>query len=172
MKSKNTALEKQYKETELGPLPRDWEFVRLGNHCNVYSGYAFKSNNFVNEGILIIKIRNLQDGTIKIDKKSSYYPVDKLDEKLEKFILKSGDILIALTGATTGKIAVVPIKFKNSLLNQRVGKFQIFSTKLYSNFFRFFSLSKQFQQSIQDNILKSAQGNISPKQIENFKIPR
>jgi len=160
-----------YRMTELGPLPVEWEVVRLGDYCHVYSGYAFKSGDFCNEGVLVVKIGNLQNGSIVLDNRSSFSPSEKVDNYLQKFVLGEGDILIALTGATTGKIAIVPEKFNGALLNQRVGKFDIFDNALHRLFSKFYFSTNDFQESIKTSILQSAQGNISPKQIEDFLVP-
>jgi type I restriction enzyme S subunit len=145
--------------------------VRLGNYCRLFSGYAFKSSDFVDSGIMVVKIGNLQNGTIIIDKRTSYFPPQKVTRQIEKYRLYEGDVFIALTGATTGKIAVVPKEFEGSLLNHRVGKFEIFSRNLCRNFFRYLCLLDFFQKRIKENILQSAQGNISPRQIEQILIP-
>ena len=171
MKEKNTTqtAENGFKETEIGLIPIDWDIDKLGKYCEVFSGNAFKSSDFAEKGVLIVKIGNLQDGTIVVDNRTNYYP-KTIDESLKKFVLKKEDVLIALTGATTGKVAVVPEKFEGSLLNQRVGKFNIFDKKLDNSFFRFFSITSRFQDDIKGNILKSAQGNVSPKKIEQLMI--
>ena len=157
--------------TELGPLPEEWEVARMGDYCNVHSGYAFKSQGFCEDGILVVKIGNLQNDTVVIDNRTSFFPSEKVSEYLRKFILEKDNVLIALTGATTGKIAVVPEKFEGALLNQRVGKFAVFNEGLHSPFSRFYFTTKEFQEKIKENILQSAQGNVSPKQIENIRIP-
>jgi type I restriction enzyme S subunit len=165
---------RKLKKTEIGEIPEDWEVVRLGRECEVFSGFAFSSSDFTSEGIPVIKIGNLQDGTIVLDQRTSFYPKEKLQDnknKLSKYILKEGDVLIALTGATTGKTAVVPREFSGALLNQRVGKFNVFSKNLNLQFARYFFMSRYFQEKILESILQSAQGNVSPKQVEQVKIP-
>jgi type I restriction enzyme S subunit len=165
---------RKLKKTEIGEIPEDWEVVRLGRECEVFSGFAFSSSDFTSEGIPVIKIGNLQDGTIVLDQRTSFYPKEKLQDnknKLSKYILKEGDVLIALTGATTGKTAVVPREFSGALLNQRVGKFNVFSNNLNLQFARYFFMSRYFQEKILESILQSAQGNVSPKQVEQVKIP-
>ena len=157
--------------TELGLLPEEWEVARMGDYCNVHSGYAFKSQDFCEGGILVVKIGNLQNDTVVIDNRTSFFPSEKVSEYLRKFILEKDNVLIALTGATTGKIAVVPEKFEGALLNQRVGKIAVFNECLHSSFSRFYFTTKEFQEKIKENILQSAQGNVSPKQIENIRIP-
>lgn len=161
----------EYKESELGLLPESWKLAKLGNYCKLLGGFAFKSEDYSKDGILIVKIGNLQNGTIELNKESTFFPQIKINESLRKFALKEGDVLIALTGATTGKTAIVPKIFENSLLNQRVGKFEIFDNRLDYLFTRFYVSTEYFQKGIQNNILQSAQGNVSPKQIENLPIP-
>ena len=172
MKSNNNEILPQgYKMTELGPLPEEWEVVRLGDYCNIFSGYAFKSDDFCNDGVLVVKIGNLQNGSIVLNDKESFFPREKINDDISKFILNEGDILMALTGATTGKIALVPKSVNGALLNQRVGKFSIYNSSLYSSFAKYYFMTDEFQDTIKKNILQSAQGNISPKQIETFKLP-
>jgi len=167
----NDIIPQGFKMTELGVLPEEWEVVRLGEYCNVFSGYAFKSDDFCNNGVLVVKIGNLQNGSIVFNTKDSFFPREKINDDISKFILNEGDILIALTGATTGKISLVPKSVNGALLNQRVGKFSIYNDLLYKSFARYYFLTDEFQNHIKINIMQSAQGNISPKQIETFPIP-
>jgi len=167
----NDILPQAYKMTELGALPEEWEVVRLGEYCKVFSGYAFKSDDFCNNGVLVVKIGNLQNGSIVFNTKESFFPREKINDDISKYILNEGDILIALTGATTGKISLVPKSVNGALLNQRVGKFSIYNDSLYKSFVMYYVMTDEFQNYIKKNILQSAQGNISPKQIETFSIP-
>jgi len=159
------------RQTEIGLIPEHWQVVRLGNYCKVFSGFAFKSEDFNQDGVLVIKIGNLRDGKIVIDARSNFFPKNKITPNIRKFLLKTGDVLIALTGATTGKVAVVQKEFEGSLLNQRVGKFEIFSKALSNSYLIYCVSLSYFQNKISENILKSAQGNISPKNIENLFVP-
>jgi len=165
-----------FKQTKTDRMPEDWEMVRLVNHVDVYSGYAFKRQDFLTDkskGIPIIKIGNLQNGTVIIDDNTSYVAKD-FYEKFPDFKLHSGDVLIALSGATTGKIAVANKNLGLVLVNQRVGKFKIVdSKKIIQQFFYYFAQSENFRRFIFRNIGQSAQGNLSPSQILNseFLIP-
>ena len=167
----NDIIPQGYRMTELGALPEEWEVVRLGEYCKVFSGYAFKSDDFCNNGVLVVKIGNLQNGSIVFNTKESFFPREKINDDISKYILNEGDILIALTGATTGKISLVPKSVNGALLNQRVGKFSIYNDSLYKSFVMYYVMTDEFQNHIKKNILQSAQGNISPKQIETFSIP-
>jgi len=161
-----------FNETELGTLPKCWSIEELGSVCRVEGGFAFKSASFSNSGIPIIKIGDMQDGTVKFNSNSSFLPINGFDNSYLKYVLKQGDVLIAMTGATTGKISVVPQLFNNSLLNQRVGKFVLIDFERFNlEFGRFYFLTNNFQKRVSENILQSAQGNISPKSIERIIIP-
>ena len=67
------------------------------------------------------KIKNIDDGKINLND-CSFVSFDKI-EKAKDFLVHAGDVLIAMTGATLGKFAIVPQINEPLLVNQRVGKF-------------------------------------------------
>lgn len=142
------------------------EKVKLGDVCKVQGGYAFKSKEFQKDSIPIIRIGNIQDNEVEID-----YNVCFTKEFLNKhpeFEIKYGDILIAMSGATVGKIG----KYQNdtkALLNQRVGNF-IVTEKLEKRYLYFLLQSPLFEKFILNNAFGCAQPNISSKQIEGFEF--
>ena len=154
-------------------IPEGWEKVELGNYIDLVGGFAFKSNDFKKKSpdtIPLIKIGDLQNGKVSLSDKTSYLP-DSYFEDYDGFQLNIGDVLIAMSGATTGKIAVMKGDIKKALLNQRVGLFKIVKTdKVDSEFFFHYSQSKDFKILIQKNIGQSAQGNISPTDIKKIKV--
>ena len=93
--------------------------LKLKDVCDINGGYAFKSTQYKNEGIPLIRIGDICDNLIDISEKMVY--IDDDINKYEKFIIKKGDILVALSGATTGKFGIYNDD-KASLLNQRVAK--------------------------------------------------
>ena len=160
------------KQTEIGPVPESWEVIKLGKNCRVQSGFSFRSKDYVKEdgGIPITKIGDIQDGGVYYTEKSSYVPAEFWeDQRLEQFKLQMGDVLIALTGATTGKSGVFLHK-QRAFLNQRAGRFLPDDINLKRCFLPFLVLQPYFQNEIRSNILVAAQGNISPKRIERIMI--
>ena len=152
-------------------LPEHWKTEKLGQLCRVFSGYGFKTKDYAKEGIPLIKIGNLQDGEVVINPDNNYMPESwRQNEKLQKFILKSRDILIALTGMT-GKTAVVPPSLAGAFLNQRVGKIELISPDAEQDFILVVTKTEFFQETIQQNTFRSVQGNISPSSIAEIFIP-
>ena len=118
----------------------------------------------------MIKIKNIKNKTIDFSS-ISYISMDKINGNISKFFVGSGDILIAMTGATVGKIALVPKRNGRALVNQRVGKFFLGEKPLEKVGFLYSILSKtEIFNEIVSTAHGSAQPNISPTQIENIKI--
>lgn len=142
-----------------------WKTIKLGEVANFISGYSFSSDDFIDEGIALIKISNIQNDNINIDNNTVYLPIEFKD-KYHKFIIKTNDLLIAMSGATTGKMGV--FKQENiALLNQRVGiirakenfcqNFLIYILRIYTN-------------KILEMAYGGAQPNISSNDIYKIKI--
>ena len=90
--------------------------MKLNEICEVYSGYALKAFNDAEDGFPVIKIGNIfMDGTLNLEE--CQYTTDGVNEK---YYSQRGDIYIALSGATTGKIGIMDASEKY-VINQRVG---------------------------------------------------
>ena len=152
-------------------LPEGWRFGKLGEIANLKSGYAFKSKDFVEESSKkALKIKDLKgDGKVSLNAVSCVSnDVTKLS-RVQYFRLKEGDIVLAMSGNTTGKIGVIPPHSNEVYLNQRVGKFFMIKQDLNS-FLYSFLMSGNYEEKILSMGYGSAQPNISPSQIENIDI--
>jgi len=143
-----------------------WEIKKLAQVSRFQNGFAFKSKTFKEEGMPVIRITNIQDQSIDFSKVVYVNPKD-YDKDLTKYHIVKGDLLIAMSGATTGKIGI-----NNSdniaLLNQRVGKFKPNEDLL--KLFLYYFLSTKVEESLAISA-GSAQPNLSTEQIKNFEIP-
>lgn len=108
-----------------------WGNVALGDICDLQNGYAFKSSDYVDtSNTLSCRMSNIRPGGVfDINYNARYLPDDFI-EKHKQFLLKDGDVIIAMTDlADAPKILGVPTVVetngKNILLNQRVGKLVI-----------------------------------------------
>ena len=152
-------------------LPEGWRFGKLGEIANLKSGYAFKSKDFVEESSKkALKIKDLKgDGKVSLNAVSCVSnDVTKLN-RVQYFRLKEGDIILAMSGNTTGKIGVIPPHSNEVYLNQRVGKFFMIKKNLNS-FLYSFLMSGNYEEKILSMGYGSAQPNVNPSQIENIDI--
>lgn len=136
----------------------------LGNYCTVKSGYAFKSLWWRDSGVKVIKIGSIKQDVLDLTV-CSHVSSDKIDLASD-FLVQGGDLLIAMTGATIGKFAMVPFSDESILVNQRVGKFFLGSNPLRRLPFIYCQLK---QPDIYNEVVNrgggSAQSNISAADI-------
>ncbi|MFC6377007.1 restriction endonuclease subunit S [Tatumella terrea] len=111
--------ELSYLEKLLGGAEVEW--VPLGNICEFKNGFAFKSSLFKNSGLPIVRITNIDGLNVNLDD-VKYFSQSDYKDNLSSFKVSFGDILIAMSGATTGKVGFY-CENVDSYLNQRVGKF-------------------------------------------------
>ena len=141
----------------------------LREYAYLQGGYAFKSELFSKKGTPIIRIANINENIVDLKDVVFYDKEIPIDFKFE---INTGDILIAMSGATTGKIGIYKEKMK-SYLNQRVGKIVLKrKDMIYSYLYFLFELSS-YNMQLNTKLVAGAQPNISPTDIENlkFKIP-
>jgi len=151
-------------------LPIGWSKQNIGAYCDIKSGYAFKSDWWTTEGYKVIKIANIADNTIDLDSCDCVLPNHV--EKATNFIVKSGDILIAMTGATTGKIGMVPYCSDSVVVNQRVGRFFLGDNPIEKAPFLYSTLlySRVVPHLQPDGTAGSAQDNLSADNIKDIAI--
>ncbi|ECV9652882.1 restriction endonuclease subunit S, partial [Campylobacter jejuni] len=147
-------------------LPRGWEVKKLGDIVKLKNGFAFKSNLFCDIGIPIIRIKNIQNENIVLDDLVFCNPND-YKNNLDNYLIQKNDILIAMSGATTGKIGLYNLNNK-AYLNQRVGLLRINNDILRKYIFWFLYCNSEQNLT---NALGAAQPNLSTEQIHNIQIP-
>ena len=148
----------------------NWNETKLKEYCKVVSGYAFKSDDFVEKGIPVLKIANISDYSTKFTSDDSFIPENKVDN-YEEFVLKEKDIVIALSGNTTCKMGRVNNLFSPSLLNQRVGHFRILDEEsLDENYLYFLMISDTVQKRLWNKATATGQPNLSPSDITKLNV--
>ena len=150
------------------PFSEQTKKTHLKQYAKITGGFAFKSEQFIKDEVPIIRISNISDGKIDLDY-SVCYPHSFYSNNSD-YQINDGDILMAMSGATTGKIGMF-ISNKPALINQRVAKIR--EIENVSNHYFLFGLMKMewFYNLIQETASGGAQPNISISQIENIKIP-
>jgi type I restriction enzyme M protein len=148
----------------------DWPVAPLSDAADLTGGYAFKSTEMKpapanGSDLPVVKIGNVgRDGRLDLtDAEYHAYTPD-----LSRFVLRTGDIVVAMTGATVGKVAEVDRD--NLLLNQRVGVVRRKETA-EQKFLLHVLRSPDFYDFCQTTAGGGAQGNIAPRQILEYEIP-
>ena len=148
--------------------PDGVEYKELGKVCRFQNGFSFKSELFKSSGKPILRITNITDGKLS-DDSYVYFNLEDYKENLENYKVKKGDVVVAMSGATTGKIG-----YNHSeniyYLNQRVGLF-VPNENLLLKRFLYHWLTTQSQKIYNISSGSGAQPNLSSVKMMKFDIP-
>lgn len=174
MKDVEYSLDTPHLAQECHPLPQGarkderfsqpWKEVKLGEITEFISGYSFDSRDFKENGVPLIRISNIKNDKISLDNDSVFLDLSFL-QKYTNYCIKYGDLLLAMSGATTGKMGVnksnIPM-----LLNQRVG---IIRAKMsWQSFLNQYLM--RFNYKILQMSYGGAQPNIGSNDIKRIKL--
>ena len=160
----------EFVDSELVEMPKGWEVGCVEDIATAKGGYAFKGSQFVEKGYPVIKIKNIT-GDGEVDIQGTQCIEEKTARTAAKFMLHDCDLVMAMTGATVGKIGLVNTHGKSIYLNQRVAKFESekFGGKISYFLFCLFNRKEYFEQIV-GTAQGSAQPNISSSGIESTSI--
>lgn len=146
-------------------IPEAWEWIRLGELTEINGGFAFKSSNFSQEGVRVIRISDFNEDGFINDKvvRHSY------DVSLSKYLLEPKNILLCMTGGTVGKSYLIQELIEPMVTNQRVATISI-NKKIYPEYINYIILSSIVQKTIKST-KNSTNDNISMTTIKRFLIP-
>lgn len=146
-------------------IPETWKWVRLGDLAKVTGGYAFKSNEFTEQGVRVIRISDFNENGFVNSKivRHTY------DDTLQMFLIEKKNILLCMTGGTVGKSLFVKDVEEPMMTNQRVATIKpLFN--LSPEYINYNILSFIVQKTIVDS-KNSTNDNISMDTIKSFLIP-
>ena len=129
----------------------------IGDYCTIKSGFAFKSNWWTDNGVKVVKIGSINQDNLDLN--SCSYVSSENAVRAKEFIVKGGDLLIAMTGATIGKFAMVPSLNEGIYVNQRVGKFFLGDNPISRLPYIYCTLK---QPDIYSEIINRGQGSAQP----------
>ena len=141
--------------------------IKIGEACEILNGFAFKSENYIDSGVRVIRIANVQKGFIE-DKTPAFYPIDT--QGLEKYLLKENDLLMSLTG-NVGRVALLEKNMLPAALNQRVACLRLKSDKITKTFLFHYLNSDYFEQKCIQASNGIAQKNMSTEWLKEYEIP-
>ena len=147
----------------------EWKEYKLEETTDFIAGYAFKSKDFGSYENKVVKIKDIQPPFVSIASIDGVNIHEYDISKLAKYLVYKNDFLLAMTGATIGKIGRY-IYDKPVYLNQRVLKFMP-KVGFDSDFIYYSLISDSFQKFIINHIdSDSAQPNISANTIGKYRL--
>lgn len=156
-----------------GKEARSWPSHQIGAVSRVKTGYAFKSSWFVPDGpVRVLRNANVHQGVIE------WLDTVAMDEpslaRFKDFSLREGDIVLSLDRPIVAnglKVATVSLSDTPSLLNQRVGRFDIDTANVVPGFLYGFLRSPQFARALKGHDQSLGVPHVSPGQVERVEMP-
>ena len=146
----------------------EWKHTTVKEAFTIFQGFAFASSDNAEHGVRWLKIADV--GIQKMELTAQSHLPYEFVEKYQKFSVKRGDYVIALTRPFLNKqlkIAAVNSLYDGALLNQRVGKLM---TSQHINFIYFLLQTSYLINEIEKNISGSEPPNLSAQQIEDISV--
>ena len=159
-------------------MTNGYPVCRLGAVASVQGGFAFKSGDFTEAGVPVLKIKNVRQRVVDTTEPS--YVDQSVAKDTARYFCKTGDLLISMTGSgpqapnsVVGRVARFTGPSDKYLINQRVGRFLNRSpTKLDQRYLFYVLAQDETLWKLVSIATGSAnQANISGSQIASLEIP-
>lgn len=157
-----------FKQSAAGLIPSDWSCLEINDVADILTGFPFPSTHYTTYGIRLLRGSNVKRGNIEWSEGLvSYWP--EVSGWIKKYLLKAGDIVIAMDGSLVGKsFAVLSRIDVPSLLVQRVACLR--SRKVTQDYLGYWICSSRFTSHCENKKTNTAVPHISPQDISSFKI--
>lgn len=166
---KQTEVPQGYKKTEVGVIPEDWSFEKIGDKIELLTGFPFPSSMYAKVGIRLLKGANIKRGETDWSEEITNFWDNSLSV-YRQYELKVGDLVIAMDGSLVGRsYALLATSDLPAILLQRVARIR--SEKIIIEYLKHHIGSSWFVQYMDSVKTVTAIPHISPKDIRQFQIP-
>jgi type I restriction enzyme S subunit len=159
---------KEFKDTEIGKIPKDWELVKLSDIAeDIYYGITAKAVEN-KTGLKMLRTTDIKDYTVDWNS----LPFCEVTEKrgdIQRFLLKKGDLIIARAG-TTGVSVLVEKDFEDVIFGSYLIKVRL-SNKVHPKFMHYFCQSRFYWDHITSSQAGSTLKNISLPVLRSLNVP-
>ena len=147
-----------------------WKTYKLGDICDLIAGFAFKSKDFGDNPNKVVKIADIQPPVVSTNDLVGVDMSNYDANKLRKYIVSKGDYVLAMTGATIGKLGRITDDIK-AHINQRVLTFRPDESRVDKDYLYYQLNTPFFSKYILNHIdSETAQPNISAGSVGGFEI--
>ena len=172
---------KGYKFVDVGfgkveEIPEEWEILTFKDIQDNDHKYPIGDGDhgkitpasYQTHGIPFIRVGDIVADKI-ISNKLIYISKD-IHKDNPKNHLFPDDIIIAKTGATIGKVAIIPKWIETANTTSSIGKITVNKKKVIPQFFYYYIISAKFQKMMRTVSIKSAQPGFNINDIKKFTI--
>jgi type I restriction enzyme, S subunit len=156
-------------QTSIGQIPLDWIYKPIDDEIDLLTGFPFPSTKYSKSGIRLLRGSNVKRGQTDWSEDIVQY-WERITPEIQQYVLKEGDIVIAMDGSLVGR-SFSQLKKRDlpALLLQRVARIR--SSSIEINYLKEFLCSDYFTKHCDSVKTVSAIPHISPGDIKAFRIP-
>ncbi len=159
-----------YKHSEVGVIPDDWVIKSLSEVSWFQEGPGLRNWQFTSSGMKVINVTNLENGVLNLDRTDRHISLDEFNQMYRHFAIDASDIVMASSGNSYCKVAVVRDQDLPLMMNTSVIRFK--PSKLCDYGFLWALLaSPQFKAQIDLMITGGAQPNFGPYHLKRVVVP-
>ncbi|MFA6202992.1 MAG: restriction endonuclease subunit S [Gallionella sp.] len=160
-----------YKQTEVGVIPEDWDAAPLPEIIWFQEGPGLRNWQFKPSGLKVINVTNLQEnGYLDLSRTERHISWIEFEKTYKHFLIDDGDVVVASSGNSYGKTAVVRYADLPLLMNTSVIRFKA-KQGINSTYMLIYLKSKYFKNQIDLMITGGAQPNFGPFHLNKVLIP-
>ena len=159
-----------YKKTKLGWIPDSWEAVKLPDAAWFQEGPGLRKWQFTEDGIKVINITNMVDGYLDLSKTRRHISWDEFKKQYSHFECDPGDIVIASSGNSYCKHAIIRKTDLPLVMNTSVIRFKPLNGTDYQYLNQFLK-SILLKKQIDFLITGGAQPNFGPAHLKQVWVP-
>jgi len=154
----------------LGDVPEHWDAAPLKYFCVLLRDGTHLPPPRVNSGVPLLSVRNIVNGVFQYRNDDSNISEESYEELCKSFVPKEGDVLLAIVGATIGKVAIVG-EMEKFYIQRSLAIFRTVEEELDNFYLSYIFRSSLFQDLLWENVGYSAQPGIYLSTLKNFDIP-
>lgn len=159
----------EFKETEIGRIPKEWKVKLLKQYSWYQEGPGLRKWQFTSEGIKVINVTNLVDKFLNLSLTDRHISIEEYEKKYKHFSTDSGDIVVASSGNSWGKVSIIREQDLPLLMNTSVIRFKPKDDLLQDYLYQYL-MSNLFNNQIKLMITGSAQPNFGPFHLDRTLI--
>ena len=160
-------------QKSFGSVYQNWKIARLPEYVFFQEGPGLRKWQWTNDGMKVINVKNIRaDGGIDLSNSDRYISREEFTQRYSHFAVEEGDIIVASSGNTYGKVARIQAHHLPLMMNTSVIRFHPLSpTSLNQDFLFAFLRSDLFRNQVESFVIGSAQPNFGPSHLKHMEIP-
>jgi type I restriction enzyme S subunit len=162
--------QKEFKDTEIGKIPKDWKVARISDIADVKGGKRLpKGQKLVNSKTSYPYIRVLDFKDMGVDVSNIQFLLPETHKSIRQYIISSNDVYISIAG-TVGIVGLIPLELDNANLTENAAK--LCNLRDITKEFLAYVLSSSIGQSqISVYLGKAQQPKLALFRIQKIKLP-